>query len=80
MVLESPILYAAWVSSGERPRRMNMGTKIGAMMAHLAESTAMKILIPAVSRIKQTIKGSPVSPTDWRKSAPLTEIMVPRLE
>ena len=59
---------------------MNMGTKIGAMIAHFAESTAMKILMNAVSTIKQIISGSPTNPTDCRKLAPDTEIMVPRFE
>lgn len=59
---------------------MNIGTKIGAMIAHFAESTAMKMLINAVNTMKQIISGSPVNPTDFRKSAPDTEITVPRLE
>lgn len=79
-VLESPILYAACVSSGEKPRRMNIGTKIGAMIAHFAESTAMKMLINAVKTIKLTRRGIPVKPTDSRKLAPDTEIIVPRFE
>ena len=59
---------------------MNIGTKIGAMIAHFAESTAIKMLINAVNTMKQIISGSQVNPTDFRKSAPDTEIMVPRLE
>ena len=59
---------------------MNIGTKIGAIIAHFAESTAIKILINAVSTIKQAINGSPVKPTDFKKSAPATEMIVPRFE
>ena len=59
---------------------MNMGTKMGAMMAHLALSTAMKMLIKAVRMIKQIIRGRPTKPMPFRKFAPETEMMVPRLE
>ena len=51
---------------------MNIGTKIGAMIAHFAESTAIKMLINAVNTMKQIISGSPVNPTDFRKSVGFT--------
>ncbi len=80
LVLESPMRYATWVSSGERPSRINMGTKIGAMIAHFALSTAIKMLMKAVRMMKQITSGSPTKPMSLRKFAPDTEMMVPRLE
>ena len=48
---------------------MNIGTKIGAKMAHLAEPEDMKILTRLVMMMKTTHMGSPVKPTVSRKSA-----------
>ena len=57
---------------------MNIGTKIGAKMAHLAEPLETKMLMRAVMRIKTTHMGSPVKPTVSRKSAPEMASRVPR--
>lgn len=47
LVAESPIRYAACVSSGVNPSSMTIGTKIGAMMGHLAEALPMNRFINA---------------------------------
>ena len=57
---------------------MNIGTKIGAKMAHLAEPEDMKILTRLVMMMKTTHMGSPVKPTVLRKSAPEMASRVPR--
>ena len=62
LVEESPILKTAWASSGDRPKRINIGTKIGAIMIHFAESIGKKRLIKAVKKIKPIINGNPTNP------------------
>ena len=57
---------------------MNIGTKIGAKMAHLAEPLETKMLMRAVMRIKAMHMGRPVKPIPLRKSAPEIAMSVPR--
>lgn len=77
---ESPILKTSCVSSGDKPRRINIGTKIGAIIAHLAESTGIKIFINVVRIMKLIVRGRPTNPIDSKILAPVTEIIIPMLE
>ena len=60
LVQESPILYAICVNSGLYPRVMNMGTNMGAMMAHLAEAEPRNRSIMQTSITKPMARGMPV--------------------
>ena len=57
---------------------MNIGTKIGAKIAHLADPEDIKMLTRLVMIMKTTHMGSPVKPTVSRKSAPEMARRVPR--
>ena len=78
LVDESAILYAIWLSSGESPIFMNIGTKIGAMIAHLAEADPINRLMKADRMIKRITNGTPVNFIDSKNSAPFTDRIVPR--
>ena len=77
-VEESPILYANWVNSGVYPSLINIGTNIGAIIAHLADADPINRFINAETKTNRTIKGNPVNPILCRKSAPLTATKVPK--
>ena len=79
-VVETPILKAACVSSGESPRFINIGTKIGAIIAHFAESTAINKFIKAIKKIKTMIRLITVSQTSFRKIEPFIESTSPIFE
>ena len=49
---------------------MNIGTKIGAKIAHFAEPEDTKILTKAQRMMNATQSGMPVKPTASKKSAP----------
>ena len=80
LVVESPIRYAAWLTSGEIPNCINIGTKIGAIIAHFAESAAITISIRADNKIKITKIGTTPISSFSNKLAPLTAITVPKFE
>ena len=56
---------------------MNIGTKIGAKIAHLAEPEDTKILTNAKRIMKDTQSGIPVKPMFSKKSAPAIASRVP---
>ena len=56
---------------------MNIGTKTGAISAHLADAEPMKRLMTAVSRMKLPNSGSADRPSDLSDSAPLTAMIRP---
>lgn len=58
---------------------MNIGTKIGAMIAHFADALPMNRLIIPETIISPIIKPIPVMPVFSRNSAPLTANTVARL-
>lgn len=79
LVTLSPIRYTTCESSGEYPIIINIGIKIGARIAHLADALPINMLIAAERRIKRIIKGiSPIS-ADISSPAPLTARIMPRL-
>ena len=43
---------------------MNIGTKIGAKIAHFAEPDDMKMFTQVTTKIKQMNNGTPVKPAD----------------
>ena len=75
---ESAILYAICVSSGESPISKNIGTKIGAIIAHFAEADPINKFKNDVNKINIIIRGMPVSPILFKKFAPFTERIVPK--
>ncbi len=68
------------MNSGVNPTFINIGTKTGARIAHLAEADPMKILMNATTKINKITSGIPCNPIAVNKSAPLTAIIVPKFE
>ena len=79
LVEESPILYAICVNSGEYPIPINIGTNIGAIIAHFADAEPINKLMNAVTAINANSNGIPLIPVASKKLAPLTAITVPNL-
>ncbi len=77
LVTLSPILYAAWVASGEIPDSMNMGMNTGATSAHIADALPISRLMTAVSTTKlissKVVPGLSASSSE----APLMAEMMP---
>ena len=57
LVQLSPIRYATWVSSGEIPNVINMGTNTGAKIAYFAEAEVMNRFINPDTKINTSISG-----------------------
>ena len=57
---------------------INIGTKIGAMIAHFAEADPINRLIKADRMINRITSGTPVNLIDSKNSAPFTDRIVPR--
>ena len=72
-VTESAIRKAACVNAGEKFSFINIGTKIGAISAHLAEALPITKLISIVIPIKHIINGAPVSLLLLKNSEPCTD-------
>mgnify|MGYP003272409146 CR=1 FL=1 len=60
LVHESPIRYASCVNSGLYPIVINIGTKIGAIIAHFAEADPKNKSMTHTSKTKPTASGIPV--------------------
>ena len=56
-----------------------MGTNTGPRMAHLAEAEGMNKLVRATMTMKMRMRGMPVRPMFWMKSAPPMAMTVPML-
>ena len=73
-------LKEACVSSGEIPRSISIGTKIGARTAHFEVAEVMKRLSIAVKRIIPKIVIPLGSARALRQSAPAIAMSLERLE
>ena len=58
------------------PTFINIGTKTGARIAHLAEADPMKILMNATTKINKITSGIPCNPIAVNKSAPSTTNLI----
>ncbi len=75
-MIESPTRYNSWVNAGWKPTDMNIGTKIGAKIAHFAEALPMKRFANAIITTKASRNGTGADaiPAERRNSAPFTAI------
>ncbi|MNC40341.1 hypothetical protein D3C75_890390 [compost metagenome] len=80
MVQESPTRNAAWVSSGDIPTAISIGTMIGESSAHFADAEPISRLTAAVRTIIPMMVASPGSAIAFRPSAPASATSVPMLE
>src|SRR5699024_1163101 len=78
-VIESPIRYATCVKAGSIFININIGTKIGLKIAHLAALLEIKMLISEEIKINNKIKGNPFNPIPSIKFAHLIEMINPKL-
>ncbi|SUC46483.1 Uncharacterised protein [Providencia stuartii] len=79
-IAESLTRKAAWVSSGEMPTAINIGTSTGAMIAHLDVAEVIIIFNIAVSRMTpKTVNPEGISRVR-SNSAPDNANNVPRFE
>ena len=62
LVADSPTRNTAWVASGVKPSSANIGTKIGAMIAHSAEDEVMSMLRAAANSTNPARSGAPSKP------------------
>ena len=76
-VLESPILYANWQSSGLYPSNINIGTNTGARMFHFADAEPIKRFINAENNTKIIINGINPIFAFSKKLAPVNAMIVP---
>ena len=77
---ESPIRNSIWVTSGEKPTYMNIGTTIGAISAHWAEPEVMKRFTSATRITKAPKSSSGGRSAFCSSSEPLMAVQEPRLE
>ncbi len=68
------------VISGLIDNNISMGTRIGARNAHLAEAEPTNKLTPAPRKIIMTRSKGAGRPLALRTWAPLTAMMIPRLD
>ena len=78
-VIQSPIRYAICVNAGLYPTIINIGTNIGASIAHFADALPINKFIKHESIINPTNKAGPPIPAFSRNSPPLTAIIIPKL-
>ena len=79
LVIPSPILNAICVNAGEYPNIINIGTNIGAIIAHFADALPMNKLIIQHSIMNPIISGTPLIFAFCKNSAPFTDKTIPRL-